>query len=183
MSKLIQFDKQYIYYNNQLNKKNVTFFFYNKKSHLINNNNFNKPGNYQNWSYLCSRIYGLNKRLINYLIPFLGYNKNVLFTNIDEYYFLFFKHFLKNNSSYFSLSWYVLYLKQRTSLLPLLIKGIRFLKKLPSRGQRTRSNYNTSKKMNKKISYSSFKKKLNKRNLNIRFPNWKQIESFYFHRF
>jgi len=181
---LIPFDKKHMYSNNTFNKKNITFFFFNKKNYLINNNNFKKHGDYQNWKFFCSRLFGFNKKLLIYILPFLGYNKNIFYTDTDETYFIFFKYFLKYYCDFFTLSWFLIYLKQRVNLLPLLIKGIRFIKKLPCRGQRTHSNYHTSKKKKTpKFNLLSFKKKLNKRTLLVKFPNWKQIDSFYFHRF
>jgi len=173
----------FYYINNSCNKQNIAFFFYSKPYYLTFSNSFNKHSNFQNWGYLCSRIYGLNKKTICYILSFLGYNKNILFTNLDESFFIFFKHLLRIKSDFFSLNWFLTYLKERTYLLPLLLKGMRYIKKLPCRGQRTHSNYNNSKKRKNIIDYFNFKKKLNNVYISRYFPGYNQIESFYFHRF
>lgn len=180
---IITIDKKYLYHNLSCNKKNVTFFFYNRKIHLINNLTFKKHNSYQCWTYFYSRLFGFNKNISSYFLSFIGYNKNIIFTNSDEYFFLFFKSFLKFYSDYFSLSWFLTYLKQRAYLLPLLSKGYRFFKKYPSRGQRTRSNFRNSKKRIDKNTYFSVKKKLTNHYKYIHYPSWKEINSFYFHSY
>jgi hypothetical protein len=89
---------------------------------------------------------------------------------LDEFFFILFKSFLKNYSDYLSLSWFLLYLKQRSFLLPLLFRGVRYLKRLPSRGQRTCSNYNTNKNRKDNRNYFSFKKKLTNHYKSVNFP-------------
>jgi len=179
----ISFDFKYIHNLVFQNKKKTTFFFYNKKKIYLNNSNIILHGSYQNWSYFFYRIYGLNKKSLYYILNFFGYNKNILFTNTDEFFFICFKYLFKLMFDYFSLNWYLIYLKQRDLLLPLLYKGIRFLKKYPCRGQRTNSNYRTSKKRKNINSYSNFYKKLDNVLLNAKYPSWKNIETFYFHRY
>ena len=108
--------------------------------------------------------------IVQYILPFLGYNKNIKFTDVEEYFFIVFKHLLYLKSNYFALSWFLLSLEQRKSVLPLLIRGIRYIKNLPSRGQRTHSNYRTAHN-NKKVHYNVFIKKLNKRYIATNFPS------------
>lgn len=171
------------YHSLSKNYKHTTFFFYNKKMQITSKFRFKRPGNYQHWEYFYSRLFGLNKNMKNYLVSFYGYHNDMLFTNLDEYFFFNFKIFLRNYSDYFSLSWFLTFLRQRDVLLPLLRKGIRFLRKLPCRGQRTTSNYETSKKRSKLPSYLSFKRKLTSTYVSKFYPGWQHIESFYFHRF
>ena len=159
--KFINKNEKDFFINSKLNKKHITFFFLNESFFFITDATFKNHSKFQNWIFLCSRIYGFNKNIVSQLLPYVGCNKNILFTNVDEIFFIFFKHFLRQFSDFFSLSWYLTYLKQRTFLLPLLFKGMRYIKKLPCRGQRTRSNYNISHKRKNIINYFSFKKKLN----------------------
>lgn len=56
-------------------------------------------------------------------------------------------------------------------MLPLLYKGMRYSKKLPSRGQRTRSNYESSKKRKEKPSFIHFKKRLTNSYKEEHFPS------------
>lgn len=104
-------------------------------------------------------------------MSFIGCNSNIHYTDLEEYTFLFLRSFLKYYNDYFSLSWYLLFLKERSFLLPLLYKGNRYIKKLPSRGQRTRSNYENSKKRKEKPSFSNFKKRLTNSYKDIHFPS------------
>lgn len=181
--KIIKIDQKYIYHNFYCNQKNISFFFYNKKMHIINNIHFKNHSYFQNWVYFCSRVFGFNKNILKYFLSFIGCNKNIYYTNLEEHSFLFIRSFLKYYNDYFSLSWYLLFLKERSFLLPLLYRGFRYIKKLPSRGQRTRSNYETSKKRKEKYSFNSFKKRLTNSYKDLNFPNWKKIESFYFYRY
>ena len=183
MLKLIKIDKKFLYHNISCNKKNITFFFYNKKIHYINNLNFKNHNYFQCWTFVFSRLFGLNKNISFYFLHFIGYNKNIIFTNVDHSYFLFLKSFLRFYSDYFSLSWFLTYLKQRALLLPLLIKGIRFLKKVPCRGQRTKSNYNNSKKRIDHGTYWKVKKNLTNDDKWMHYPSWKEMDTFYFHKF
>ena len=180
---IIKIDKKYIYHNLYCNKKNTAYFFYNEKIQMINNLNFKTHSFFQNWIYLFTKVYGFNKNTKVYFLNFVGCNKNVLFTDLDECIFLFFKSFSKYYNDYFSLNWYLIFLKERSFLLPLLHKGVRYIKKLPSRGQRTRSNYESIKKRIEKPSYESFVKRLTNAYINENFPNWNQLYQFYFHRF
>ena len=93
------------------------------------------------------------------------------------------KWLLKYNINYFALSWYLSYLSQRTYLLPLLRKGLRYLFKYPCRGQRTRSNYKTVRKVPKLIHVNKFKQKITTEYIIIKYPTWEHIDTFYFHKF
>lgn len=175
-------DKKFLYHNASCNKKNVTFFFHNKKVHLINKLSFKRHHNFQCWKYLCSKVFGFNNNISSYILKFIGYNKKIMFTDLDEYYFFIFKSFLRCYSDYLSLSWFLIYLKQRRVLLRFFFRGYRFNKRLPSRGQRTWSNNKTSKHRTI-IGFRGFKRKLKRDYRALHFPNWKEINSFYFHRF
>lgn len=168
---------------NKLHSKNVTYFFFNKDIQIMSKNSFKKHGHYQKWTYFFKRLFGMNKNILKYILPYWGIHKHSLYTTTDEYFFIYFKYILRNYSDFFSLSWFLLYIKQRTYLLTLLIKGIRFIKHLPSRGQRTRSNYKTVRMHNTDYNYSVYKKTINKHTVTIKYPSWKQTASFYFHRY
>ena len=103
----------------------------------------------------------MNHKVLNYIKSFLGYNSYIKYHNNDEFFFSYFKDILTDYSDFFSLGWYMLYLRQRKYILPLFIRGIRFFNNLPCRGQRTHSNYNTSKRKKKVYDYLLLKKKLN----------------------
>jgi hypothetical protein len=182
-TKIINIDKKYHFHNYYCNQKNTTFFFYNKKIQIINNLNFKSHSSFQSWIYFSSKFFGFNKNILKYFLNFVGLHKNVFFTNLDEISFLYLKSFFKYYNNYFSLNWYLIFLKERSLLLPLLYKGFRYSKKLPSRGQRTRSNYKNTKKRKEKPLYNEFKKSLTNSYINSHFPNWKLIDTFYFHRF
>lgn len=64
----------------------------------------------------------------------------------------------------------MLYLYQRKHLLPLLLKGIRFIFKYPVRGQTRRNNFKTCKKL-KITDLKSYKKKLTTEYISNNFPN------------
>lgn len=181
--KLIIIDKKYLFHNSYCNKKSTTFFFFNKKLQNINNLNFKKPLNFNTWSYYFSKNYGFNKNCLHYFLSYIGVHKDILYTDLDEYTFLYLKSFFKYFYEYFSLSWYLIFLKERSNLLPLFYKGNRYLKKLPSRGQRTHSNYKNSKTRTNTPLYNVFIKRLTNVYKSTNFPTWKQIDSFYFHRF
>lgn len=168
---------------NSLNQINIAYFFFDKKVHLINSDTYEKHKNYQCWTNHLKCFFGFNRNFLFYMLPILGYNRNILFTNTDEYYFTCFKYLLRYYGYYFTLSWYFLYLRQRHFILPLFDRGIRFYKKLPCRGQRTKSNYKNSRKVNKNVNLSFFKKKLNKRFIIKKFPSFNEMHLFYFHRF
>lgn len=181
--KIINIDKKYIYHNFFCNKKNTTFFHHNNKIYYINTLSFKNHSSFQSWIYFSSKIFGLNKNIIVYLLSFIGCHRNIIYTDLEEYVFMFLKCFLKHYNDYFSLSWYLTYLKERSYLLPLLYKGNRYIKKLPSRGQRTRSNYENCKNRKYKSSYNDFKKRLTNIYKDTYFPSWKKMENFYFHRY
>lgn len=180
---IINIDKKYLYHNLHCNRKNVTFFNYNNKAFLINNTNFKSHFSFQSWTYFNSRIFGLNNNIIKYFLSFIGCHTNIFFTDLEEYSFSLFRSLLKYYNDYFSLSWYLLLLYERSILLPFTYRGSRYLKKLPSRGQRTRSNYENSKKRRDLPYYEHFKKRLTSSYKDAHFPSWRRMEYFYFHRF
>lgn len=180
--KKIVTDLVFRYYNHTPNRKNVTYFFFNGKIHITSVISFTKHASYHNWETLYSKIYGLHKNICVYLLSFLGHNINILYTNLDEFYFTFSKIFFKNYQLFLSLNWYLLHLKQR-ECLSIFERGKRFFRRFPCRGQRTRSNYKTCKKRFYNIKYNSYIKSLNSHYILQKYPNWKQINVFYFHRF
>jgi hypothetical protein len=102
---------------------------------------------------------------------------------VEESFFISLKWLLKNFIDFFTLSWYILYLNQRTYFLPLLRKGLRFIFKYPSRGQRTRSNYRTINKSPKLMNVKRFRQKITSEYVVTKYPNWTNLKTFYFHRF
>lgn len=183
MLNIINIDKKFLYHNIYCNKKNVTFFNYNNKSYVINNIVFKSHFTYHSWTYFHSRIFGLNTNITKYFLSFIGCNSNILFTDLEEYSFNLFRSLLKYYNDYFSLSWYLLLLHERSLLMPFLYRGSRYLKHFPSRGQRTRSNYESSKKRKELPYYEHFKKRLTTSYKDTFFPSWRKMEYFYFHRY
>lgn len=164
--------------NGKCQKKNITFFFYNKKINIKY-----LKSTYKTRLFFASKMFGWNKSMFELFFHYTGCHKEILYTNLDEYSFLFLKSFLKYYDSYFSLNWYLLFLKERSVVLPLLSRGQRYIKKLPSRGQRTRSNYETNKQRREKLSYKLFQKRLTNAYKTKHFPNWKNMDFFYFHKY
>lgn len=154
-----------------LQKKYVSYFFFNKDIHIVHDDNFKRHGHYQKWTYFYSRLLGINEKLNAYWLPYFGYHKSIQFTTTDEYFFIYFKYLLSKFADYFTLSWLILYMKQRRQLLPVFIRGIRYLKRLPSRGQRTRSNYSTVSNSTLVTTYEHFKRNVNKQTLHLIYPS------------
>lgn len=165
----------------KINKKSTTFCFYIEPIKITNISSYERPHSHKIWENFFIQIYGFDFKLCNYIIKFIGYHKNILYTNLDECFFLYFKSFFKKYEEHLSVKLYMASLQIRTKLR-FLYKGIRFFQNYPSRGQRTRSNFNTSANRRAPMKYWVFKKFITESYLSKVFPNWNNMKSFYFHR-
>jgi len=55
---------------NKLHSKNVAYFFFNKDIHIMSKSSFKKHGHYQKWTYFFKRLFGINKNILNYILPY-----------------------------------------------------------------------------------------------------------------
>lgn len=110
----------------------------------INNNIFNFKN--KQLIVILNKIYGINTHQAQYILNYLGYNKNLIVKNLTQ---LQLQHLNEIIAKYYVINLDLQY-QQKTNIKQKILintyRGIRLNNKLPSHGQNTHSNGKTAKK-------------------------------------